>query len=58
MLDDVTLLRRQVRHLSRNLMKSVRKYLEQEEMTDQVAKALKEVEGERDLLQLKNTKLT
>ena len=57
MLDDVTLLRRQVRHLSRNLMKSVRKYLEQEEMTDQVAKALKEVEGERDLLQLKNTKL-
>ena len=58
MLDDVTLLRRQVRHLSRNLMKSVRKYLEQEEMTDQMAKALKEVEGERDLLQLKNTKLT
>lgn len=58
MLDDVTLLRRQVRHLSRNLMKSVRKYLEQEEMTNQMAEALKEVEGERDLLQLKNTKLS
>jgi len=57
MLDDVTLLRKQVKFLSRNLMKLTRRYYEQEEIATQMAEELRKVEEERERISLENSRL-